>query len=198
MPTIYDLPRLTRAERPRIGIVHLGPGAFFRAFNAVFTAEAMGQSKGEWGICAVSLRSAALRDGLVDQDCLYHSVTLAPSQAKPDVITSVVQALVAPEDPQSVLDIMSADTTKIVSMTITEKGYCFDPQTGGLDLNHPDILHDLSTPDKPRSAVGYIVQALRLTWAWPTGLIEMVRSRRLWWTVLHLRRPMMTWPKWRD
>ena len=162
MPTTSDLPRLYRDTRPNIGIVHLGPGAFFRAFNAVFTDEAMRATGGDWGICAVSLRSAAARDALQGQDCLFHSVTLDPDGVRPAVIGSIVDVLVAPDDPEAVLNIMTRPETKIVSMTITEKGYCFDPATGGMDNNHPDIQHDLDTPHAPKSAVGFIVQALRM------------------------------------
>lgn len=50
----------------------------------------------------------------------------------------------------------------IVSLTITEKGYCADPATGQLDKNNPLIVHDLANPTQPKSALGYIVEALRL------------------------------------
>ena len=55
---------------------------------------------------------------------------------------------------------MADPATRIVSLTITEKGYCHTPQTGELDERHPDIVHDLKNPDAPRSAAGFIVAAL--------------------------------------
>jgi fructuronate reductase len=48
----------------------------------------------------------------------------------------------------------------IVSLTITEKGYCIDPATGKLDLNNARIIHDLETPCEPHSAPGILVEAL--------------------------------------
>lgn len=152
--------RLSRTDpKPKPGIVHLGPGAFFRAFNAVYTADAMEAEPGDWGIVAVSLKSPTARDQLVPQGCAYTSVTLAPEGAEYRVITSVVDVLVAPEDPEAVLHAMTAPETRIVSLTVTEKGYAHNPATGRLNLSHPDIAHDLTGGD-PRSAVGFIVEAL--------------------------------------
>ena len=70
MNQIPELPRLKRSNKPHstVGIVHLGPGAFFRAFNATFTAQTINKNGGDWGICAVSLRSASIRDQLAPQD----------------------------------------------------------------------------------------------------------------------------------
>ena len=70
--------------------------------------------------------------------------------------------LVAPEDPQQVLERIASPHARIVSLTVTEKGYCHDPATGKLRLDHPDIAHDLAHPAAPRSAVGLIVRGLAL------------------------------------
>ena len=153
--------RLSRSGPvPKVGIVHLGPGAFFRAFNAVYTDEAMMQAGGDWGILAVSLRSATVRDQLAPQGDVFTSVTLNPVELQTRVVGAIARTLVAPEDPQAVIEAMVDPNVKIVSLTITEKGYCIAPSTGALDLNHPDIVHDLAQPEHPRSAVGYIVAAL--------------------------------------
>ncbi|MGB5556844.1 MAG: mannitol dehydrogenase family protein [Paracoccaceae bacterium] len=155
-------PRLRRsaAPRPKVGIVHLGPGAFFRAFCAVYTAEALQSAGGDWGITAVSLRSTALRDAILPQGCAYTAVTLASQGARYDVIDVIDDVLVAPENPRAVLAAMADEGVKIVSMTITEKGYCHNPAASNLRFDHPDIAHDLTHPDAPRSAVGFLVRAL--------------------------------------
>ncbi|MEN1663266.1 hypothetical protein AAIH06_34240, partial [Pseudomonas aeruginosa] len=49
----------------------------------------------------------------------------------------------------------------IVSLTITEKGYCIDPATGALDTSNPRIIHDLQNPEEPHSAPGILVEALK-------------------------------------
>ena len=153
--------RLTRtAPLPEVGIVHLGPGAFFRAFNAIYTDEAMAEAGGDWGICAVSLRSPGPRDQLAPQGCAYTSVTLAPEGAEYRVIESIARILVAPEDPEAVLTAMADPNVRIVSLTVTEKGYCHEPSSGRLNRDHPDIVHDLASPSAPRSAPGFLVEAL--------------------------------------
>ena len=140
--------------------MHLGPGAFFRAFCATYTADAVKTAGGDWRICAVSLRSADVRDQLAPQSCAYTAVTMDPDGPKHEIIEIIDSALVAPECPRAVLDAMANPHVKIVSMTITEKGYCHNPATGQLRLDHSDIVHDLAHPDTPRSAIGFLVYAL--------------------------------------
>ena len=148
-------------KRPKTGIVHLGLGAFFRAFGCVYVEDAMALSGGDWGIVGVSLRSPAVRDALQGQGWTYTSVTLGADGAIPRVINVLNDVLVAPEDPQDVLDVMASEDTKIVSLTVTEKGYCHHPSTGALNVDHGDIQHDL-THSAPRSALGFLVRALQM------------------------------------
>ncbi len=69
-------------------------------------------------------------------------------------------AIFAPDDPQILLNEMADPAVRIVSLTVTEKGYCHVPSTGALDPQHPDIQHDTQDPH-PRSAIGYLVRALQ-------------------------------------
>lgn len=147
--------------RPGIGIVHLGLGAFFRAHGAVYIEEAMAVSGGDWGILGVSLRSPDIRDALNPQGGSYTALELAPEGPKARVIGSVQDVLYAPENPQSVLDAMADPAVRIVTLTVTEKGYCHAPATGRLNLDHPEIRHDLTHP-LPASAPGYLVRALQI------------------------------------
>lgn len=150
----------SRNTMPGVGIVHLGLGAFFRAFGVPWIAEAMETSGGDWGIVGVSLRSPAIRDALGPQGCAYAAVELGPEGENVAIVEAVQQVLVAPEDPAAVLAAMTDPGVKIVSLTVTEKGYCHNPSTGKLDLTHPDIVHDIAN-DVPKSAPGYIVRALQ-------------------------------------
>jgi fructuronate reductase len=154
-------PRWDRASTAT-GIVHLGAGAFHRAHQAVYTDDAMEASGGEWMITGVSLRSADVARALNPQDGLYTVLVRAPEGVTARVIGCIRNVLVAPEDPRAVLDALVAPETRIVSLTITEKGYGLDPKSGGLDCAHPAIAADLVDPWRPRSAVGFIVEALRL------------------------------------
>lgn len=147
--------------RPASGIVHLGLGAFFRGFGCVYVADAMARSGGDWGIIGVSLRSPDTRDALKARHWAYTSVTLAPQREECRDISVLNDVLVAPEDPRAVLDAMADPGVKIVTLTVTEKGYCHDPSTGALNLDHPDIKHDLAH-ELPVSAPGFLVRALQM------------------------------------
>src|SRR6185437_15053746 len=140
-----------------VGIVHLGPGAFHRVHQAWFVEKLLEQDP-RWGISAVSLRSTDLRDALAPQNGLYTLVTL-DREISYRVIGAHAEILVAPEDPQRVLQRLSAPTTCAIEMAVTEKGYCLTPD-GNLNLAHPDIVHDLREPQAPASLIGYLVEAL--------------------------------------
>ncbi len=159
-----SLPRLTRSTAPpAAGMVHLGPGAFFRAFIAPYTDEAMGagSANGEdWGIIAVSLKSPNAREALVPQGCLYTALERGPDGDTLRQVEAITDVLVAPEDPLAVLDTMAQPEIRVVSLTITEKGYCHNPRNGSLRTDHPDVAHDITTTDAPRTALGFLVLAL--------------------------------------
>jgi Mannitol-1-phosphate/altronate dehydrogenases len=142
------------------GIVHLGIGAFHRAHQAVYTDAVLADDPA-WGIVAASLRNPATRDALEPQDGLYTLSIRSDGGESLRVIGSVLRTIVAPEALEDLLGVMSDPATRIVSLTVTEKGYCHDPATGALNEAHSDIIHDLSHPSHPRTAPGLIVEALR-------------------------------------
>ncbi|TXR50169.1 mannitol dehydrogenase family protein [Phyllobacterium endophyticum] len=147
-------------SKVRVGIVHLGIGAFHRAHQAVYTDSALAGGDNRWGILGVSLRSSDTRDALEPQEGLY---TVASRDGGGDsfrVIGSIVKVLVAPENPEAVLAALADPDVAIVSLTVTEKGYCYSPATASLDETHADIVHDLDNPAAPRSAIGFIVESL--------------------------------------
>jgi fructuronate reductase len=152
-------------------IVHLGPGAFHRAHQAVFTEDARLAGGGEWEIVGVSLRHGEARAALAPQDGLY-AVEFLGEQPRVRVIGVIGEVLVAPEAPRAVLAALAAPATHIATLTVTEAGYCLDGE-GALDLRHPDIIQDLA--GHTRSAVGWIVRALgerRRTEAGPLTVIS--------------------------
>jgi fructuronate reductase len=157
-----SLPRLDRtAPTLPVGIVHLGLGAFFRAHGAIYIEEAVAASGGDWGILGVSLQSPTMRDQLTPQGGTYTALELGPGGETSRHVQIVQDVLVAREDPAAVLAAMADPAVRIVTLTVTEKGYCHEPSTGRMNADHPDILHDLKAP-LPRSAPGYLVRALHL------------------------------------
>lgn len=145
----------------RIGVVHLGIGAFHRAHQAVYLDDCMAAGEEGWAVLGASLRSPDTRDALAPQDGLYGLAVRSGEGERVRVVGSVRKLLVAPEDPEALLRAMSDPAVRIVSLTVTEKGYCHDPATGELDEAHSDVKADLAAPQRPRSAPGYLVEALR-------------------------------------
>ena len=142
----------------RIGVVHFGPGAFHRVHQANYLDDLLHRDP-RWGICAVALHSAGVRDALNPQDGLYTTAIL-DTECSFRVIGALREVLVAPEDPAAVIARMMAPDTRLVTATVTEKGYCLSAG-GALDLEHPEIRHDLLSPDSPTTLIGYLVEALR-------------------------------------
>lgn len=151
----YDRASLTA------GIVHLGLGAFSRGHLCEYTEDALELGFGAWGVTGASLQRPDQRDRLKPQGGLYTLLKRAPSGPELRIIGCVGEVLVAPESPAALVARIAAPETRIVSLTVTEKGYCHDPATGRLKADHPDIIHDLANPHAPRSAVGIIVAGLK-------------------------------------
>jgi fructuronate reductase len=140
------------------GIVHLGIGAFHRAHQAVFTQDAIEKQAENWGIVAASLQHPDVPDALTAQDCLYTVESLGAA-ANYRVMGVIRQALFAPRDRPQLLGALTAASTHVVTLTLSEKGYCLAAD-GSLDLSHPDIVADLAAPEVPRSAIGWLALAL--------------------------------------
>jgi fructuronate reductase len=151
------LPTYDRAAT-RVGIVHIGPGAFHRAHQA-FYADTLLHSDKRWAISALSLKSTGLRDALQPQQGLYTLVELGAAP-RARVIGAIRELLVGASDAEQAFARLTARDTRIVSLTVTEKGYCLDAQNT-LDLANADIVHDLAHPANPRSTIGWIVEGLK-------------------------------------
>lgn len=147
-------------DRLRTGIVHLGLGAFARAHQALYTEDVLATEPGDWGMTGVSLQRPDQRDRLMPQGGLYTTLQKDPAGVSARIVGCLSSVMVAREDPMAVIEAMADPGTRIVSLTVTEKGYCIDPATGRLQQDHPDIRHDLEHPGEPRSAVGFILAAL--------------------------------------
>ncbi|MEM1164169.1 MAG: mannitol dehydrogenase family protein [Pseudomonadota bacterium] len=154
-------PRLSRKHpAPRAGIVHLGLGAFFRSHGALVIEDAIRAAVGDWGITGASLRSPGIRDRLAAQDFAYTAVEMGPEGERTRIVEVLRDVIFAAEGSNALVTRMAEPLTRIVSLTVTEKGYCHVPSTGALDSDHLDIRHDIANA-QPRSAVGYIVRALQ-------------------------------------
>ncbi|MCX8660143.1 fructuronate reductase [Gilliamella sp. B2889] len=145
-------------------IVHLGFGAFHRAHQAIYADILAAQYDSDWGYCEVNLigGEAQIQD-LKQQDCLFSVCEMSYDNWNTRVVGIAKEALHADVDGiQKVLDVMTRPEIAIVSITVTEKGYCYLPSTASIDTNNPLIIHDITNPHTPKSVPGVIVEALRL------------------------------------
>jgi mannitol-1-phosphate/altronate dehydrogenase len=147
------------------GIVHLGLGAFHRAHMARYTHDLMQRDPAatRWGIVGAGLMPAdrAVRDALAPQDNLYTLVERDGVEEKVSVIGALADVIFAGDSSAALLDVMARPAIRIVSLTVSENGYCLQPATRRLDPAHPLIRADMAQPETPRSAIGVIVEALR-------------------------------------
>ncbi|MGC8517019.1 MAG: mannitol dehydrogenase family protein [Steroidobacteraceae bacterium] len=150
-------PHYTRAAC-RIGWLHFGPGAFHRAHQAYY-ADRLLERDPRWAISAVSLHSGAVRDALAPQNNLYCLAELAAATPL-RVIGALREILVAPSERPAVFARLEAPETHLVTLTVTEKGYCLGGD-GQLDFAHPDIAHDLRADGAVRSVIGFLAEGLR-------------------------------------
>lgn len=157
VPT-YDRRNLTA------GIVHVGVGGFHRAHQAMYLDRLLNEGEArDWAILGVGIleQDRKMRDALNGQDGLYTLVLKYPDGHRDArVIGSIVDYLLAPDDPDRVIEAMAAPTTRIVSLTITEGGYNIDRVSSQFDLGHPDVAADLREDGAPRTVFGIIVEAL--------------------------------------
>ncbi|TGD95453.1 mannitol dehydrogenase family protein [Methylobacterium nonmethylotrophicum] len=155
----YDVTRV------RAGIVHLGLGGFHRAHMARYTHDLMARDPDAlaWGILGVGLMPGDRRmiDALAPQDALYTLVEREGADETVTVIGSLAGVAFAGETTAALLDAIDDPAIRVVSLTVTENGYCLDPATKRLNPDHPLIRADLAEPERPKSAVGVIVEALR-------------------------------------
>ncbi|MFB9950076.1 mannitol dehydrogenase family protein [Rhizobium puerariae] len=142
------------------GIVHIGLGAFHRAHQAVYTDAALAEEAGGWGIVGVSLRSVDIVDDLKAQDGLYTVVARSAAGDSARVIGSVMKGLSGAGDREEILALLADPAIRVVTITVTEKAYGYDPVSGGLDRSHPSVAVDLARPSAPVGVIGYVVEGL--------------------------------------
>nr|WP_296776365.1 mannitol dehydrogenase family protein [Rhodococcus sp. (in: high G+C Gram-positive bacteria)] len=147
-----------------VGIVHFGVGGFHRAHQAMYVDRLLQQGEADdWGICGVGVleHDRRMKDVMEAQNCLY-TLALKHSDGTWDtrIIGSIVEYLFAPDDADAVIEKMAAETTKIVSLTITEGGYNFSATTGEFDAENPAIVADLAAGATPATTFGLVTEAL--------------------------------------
>ena len=153
-------PRYDRNAQRR-GIVHIGLGAFHRAHQAVYTDDAMNDGDRDWGIVGASLRAADVKAQMAPQDGLYTVRERRGSDSTIRLIGAVLQVLAAPQEAAALVRAIADPNTRIVTCTITEKGYCRG-RDERLDRELPDLASDLAADAAPKTIYGFLGRALSI------------------------------------
>lgn len=152
-------------EQRRVGIVHFGVGGFHRAHQAMYLDALMNAGQDlDWAICGVGLmpHDQLMRDVMADQDGLYTLVAKAPEGTRDArIIGSIARYLYAPDDPEAVLAQLTDPDVRIVSLTVTEGGYNYNPSTGEFNASTPAVAADLADGAVPTTTFGFVTEALR-------------------------------------
>lgn len=146
------------------GFVHFGVGNFHRAHQAMYLDELLRRGKArEWALCGAGVldRDAGMRDYLVGQDFRYTLVERGPDGSmRGRSIGAICDFVLAPEEPDRLLERLTSPSTRIVSLTVTEGGYNINDATGEFDLSSPAVASDLASGATPTTVFGFVVEAL--------------------------------------
>jgi len=169
--TLADLPAdIVRPEYDRAkltpGILHIGLGNFHRAHQSWYLHRLMQMGLAQdWAIIGAGVRpyDEAQRQKMAAQDYLTTLIELdLESGTSAEVVGSMIDYIEIVEGNRPLIERMTEADIRIVALTVTEGGYYIDPATNGFDASHPDIVHDAANPEKPLTAFGAIIAALKI------------------------------------
>jgi fructuronate reductase len=158
LPTDWARPAYDRSQP--CGVMHLGTGAFHRAHQACFFDALLAAGHDGWMIRGASLRSATVARQMNPQDGLFTVLVRDGGEERASVIGSVRDVLVAPEDPVALVRALADPAVALVTLTVTEKGYCLDPATDALRADDPAVAADIANIAAPQTAPGFLVAGL--------------------------------------
>lgn len=161
------------------GILHLGVGAFHRAHQAVYVDDILAAGDTRWGIVGASLRSQSVPDQLNPQQGLYSLMVRSAGADDVRIIGAIDRVLHAPTEREALLDWIADPRIRVVTLTITEKGYCHDPATGNLLADHPGVIADLADASESVTALGYLCAGLQRRKARGAGPVTLLSCDNL-------------------
>lgn len=157
-----SVPSYNRADLTA-GIVHIGVGNFHRAHQAMYLHQLFEQGLAhDWAICGAGIKSFddVMRNKLAQQNWLSTVVELEEGNIVAHVCGSMIDFVDV--DAAKIIQTMTQDNIKIVSLTITEGGYFIDPDNGEFDVEHPEIQADIQAPEAPVTVFGIMIEALKI------------------------------------
>lgn len=177
LATLNEIPQSAQPSvDPRAisdGMVHLGLGAFHRAHQAVYTQLAMAATGDtSWGVCGVTQRSRDVVERLAPQDGLY-SVLQRADTTSISVLAPIRDLLFARTQSDELVARVAAPTTRVVTLTVTEKGYRHDPASGRLRADDVEVMADVDGRS-PQTVVGQLVRGMQARQRAAVGPVTVV------------------------
>lgn len=163
-----ELPKYQR-DKLKSGMLHIGIGAFHRAHQVYYIDKLLNagdQDALNWGYISGTIRSnQKLIDNLKANDCLYTLSTNDENGTQNRIIGALKEVYFAGNGYCENLVTKIADPeTKIITYTVTEKGYYVNLSTQELDFDNQDIVYDLENLSSPKTAIGITVAGLYKRW----------------------------------
>jgi mannitol 2-dehydrogenase len=155
----YDRTKLT------LGIIHIGLGNFHRAHQSWYLHRLFEKGLNtDWAIIGAGVRSfdETQRQKLEAQDFLTTLIKLDPFGESAEVVGSMIDYVPIEQCNGPLIKKMTDPAIRIVALTVTEGGHYIDPATDNFSPSNPDIQFDRENPEKPKTAFGAIVAALKL------------------------------------
>ena len=128
-------------QKTQNSILHFGVGNFHRAHQAFFIHEMLNSNK-DTSIIGVNLRSDETRVKLEEQNNYYSLYECTETDINIHVLNPFKKLLFGLQDETEICNLIANKETKIITITVTEKGYHYNLENKSLDLN-ADIVNDL-------------------------------------------------------
>jgi len=161
LPPSVRQPQYDR-ESLQIGMAHIGVGAFHRCHQADFIDDMLEARFGRWGVLGVNLTVPSLADLLIPQGCLYSRTLRQGARAETRIVGALRQVIDVTDkaSADAAINALGGPAISVVTVTVTEKGYCLVPSTGALDLDNPALRSDLEGNLPSRTLLGLLALAL--------------------------------------
>jgi len=149
-------------------VVHIGPGVFHRGHQAVYCDDVLRSGEPGGGIWGISLRSPRVADALAFSNFVYDVAERSNDDSDPSgvrtrlrTVGSLLGVDVLARAGPRVFDRLVDPAVTVVTVTVTEHGYCATTPGGSLDTTRSEMVHDLAQPSHPISLPGVLAEAIR-------------------------------------
>jgi fructuronate reductase len=161
-------------SKTRIGFAHIGVGAFHRCHQAEYTEDALEAGADDRAEIGINIRPPSIEEQLAPQEGFYTRLLVEGEKAEARVIGSIRRMMDADREPEKAVAALADPGIDVITMTVTEKGYCHIPASGVLDWDRPEIAEDLKRTSGRQSLPGFLAEVLarRMTANEPVTLIS--------------------------